>query len=76
MPIYEFKCKSCGAEFEALVRNPQSTAECPECKSDQVARRMSAPASHSNSDATPCGSDCGGEHVHSCGCGCGCRHAH
>ena len=31
MPIYEFRCPSCGARFESLVPAGTTAAECPEC---------------------------------------------
>lgn len=33
MPIYEFECPTCRAEFEELVRRPADAASmrCPEC---------------------------------------------
>lgn len=75
MPIYEYICEKCGASFEELVRNVNEVPNCPECESDQVHKRMSAPASqHGGAPNTPCGSDCGGQHAHTCGCGCGCHH--
>ena len=75
MPIYEYKCKKCGAEFEALVRNNQ-TPECPECKTTDVDKRMSATASGAaTKHDTPCGGDCGGARAHTCGCGGAC-HCH
>ena len=30
MPIYDFRCRACGAEFEGLVRGA-STPACPTC---------------------------------------------
>jgi len=30
MPIYEYRCSSCGTEFEKLVR-ASDTPECPSC---------------------------------------------
>ena len=71
MPIYEYKCAKCGADFEALVRSSEKP-ECPECRSTDVSRRMSAPSAHTSGSAdTPCSADCGG-HNHSCGCKGGC----
>jgi putative FmdB family regulatory protein len=43
MPIYEYACERCGHEFELLVRGTRVPA-CPECASEQVARRLSLPA--------------------------------
>ena len=43
MPIYDFSCKACGHEFEALVRGAKQPA-CPECKSEQLERKLSMPA--------------------------------
>ena len=47
MPIYEFTCQACGSSFEKRVSFTQSTAPaCDSCESDNVQRRMSAPAIH------------------------------
>jgi putative FmdB family regulatory protein len=45
MPIYEYSCRGCGHQFEALVR-PADTAPpaCPTCKSLDLERLLSAPA--------------------------------
>jgi putative FmdB family regulatory protein len=34
MPIYEFKCKSCGKEFEALFMPSDTAANCPKCNKE------------------------------------------
>lgn len=34
MPIYEFKCKSCGKEFEALFMTSDTAANCPHCNKE------------------------------------------
>lgn len=45
MPIFEYKCDNCGADFEKLVRsNNQDTIVCASCKSDKVTKKLS-PAS-------------------------------
>jgi putative FmdB family regulatory protein len=48
MPIYEYSCRSCSHEFEALVRGATAPA-CPACKSDDLERRFSLPAIASSS---------------------------
>ena len=43
MPIYEYRCKACGKEFETLVRNAQDEEElaCPKCGARDVGRQLS-----------------------------------
>lgn len=43
MPLYEFVCGACGAEFEELCQAGQDAARCPECGSAGARRRVSAP---------------------------------
>ncbi len=40
MPIYEYACLQCGAEFEKLVQASAAVA-CPSCQSPRVSRRLS-----------------------------------
>jgi putative FmdB family regulatory protein len=63
MPIYEYTCKDCQHEFEALVYGSQK-AECPKCHGSKLAPRLSVfavsakGASGPAPAAGPCGS-CG-----------------
>lgn len=43
MPIYEYRCESCGHELEALQKmsDPVLT-ECPECKQERLKKVISA----------------------------------
>lgn len=44
MPLYDFKCRACGEEFEALVRVPPREDEgpaCPSCRSTDLERLLS-----------------------------------
>jgi len=44
MPIYEYRCDSCGHALDALQRvNDAPLTDCPECGSPQLRRLMSAP---------------------------------
>jgi putative FmdB family regulatory protein len=40
MPIYEYACKECRHEFEALVYGSQK-AECPKCASKKLVPKFS-----------------------------------
>jgi putative FmdB family regulatory protein len=44
MPLYEFRCESCGARFEALAPVGTQSAGCPKCESERTVRVFSAPA--------------------------------
>lgn len=42
MPIYEFKCKDCGAVFEHLqLSSAAKQPNCPRCQSGQLEKRFS-----------------------------------
>jgi len=65
MPIFEYICKECEHEFEALVFGKQK-AECPKCQSKKLEPQLSVFTVSAKSGATsppsmspaPCGS-CG-----------------
>ena len=48
MPIYEYECRGCGHQFEALVRKSDTPA-CPECASTELERLLSLPVVKSES---------------------------
>jgi putative FmdB family regulatory protein len=41
MPIYEYRCKQCGGEFEKYVAGASTAVACPSCASEQVMRKLS-----------------------------------
>lgn len=43
MPIFEYKCRTCGNQFEALVRK-SDTPSCPSCKGSDLEKLLSLPA--------------------------------
>ena len=49
MPLFEYACKECTAQFEVLVRTSSETPECPSCHSTSLERRLSTFAAHSGS---------------------------
>ena len=62
MPIYEYRCATCGRDFEELLvrRSDEADVKCPACGSRQVSRQMSRPA------ASPTGGG-GGRPARACG---------
>lgn len=47
MPLYEFRCDTCGARFERLFRSSAQGTDgvvCPVCQSPHVVRLISMPA--------------------------------
>jgi putative FmdB family regulatory protein len=48
MPIYDYSCNACSHEFEALVRG-SSRPSCPECRSQDLERKLSFPVVRSES---------------------------
>ncbi len=44
MPIYEYVCKSCGHEREAIQKiSDAALTDCPECKAPELVKKISAP---------------------------------
>lgn len=44
MPMFEYACKKCGKEFEALVRPNTAAPSCPACQSTELDKLISIPA--------------------------------
>jgi putative FmdB family regulatory protein len=74
MPIYDYRCSACDAEFEQLVRS-DTRVSCPKCGGRKLERQMSLtarpatggkPADFSRIGPPPGGGCCGGGcHSHS-----------
>jgi putative FmdB family regulatory protein len=41
MPIYEYQCRACAKEFEAIVRVSDDPPTCPACHSADIERLVS-----------------------------------
>jgi putative FmdB family regulatory protein len=41
MPLHDFRCRTCGHEFETLVRAQDAAAACPSCRGQDLERRLS-----------------------------------
>jgi len=65
MPLYEYRCSSCGAQFEQLRRMQDAGAPvtCPKCQAPGAERLLSTISSHSGASAgqaeSPCGAPAG-----------------
>jgi putative FmdB family regulatory protein len=45
MPLYEYRCESCGHQFEVIQKFSDAPIEvCPNCKSGPVVKLLSSPA--------------------------------
>jgi len=42
--MFEYACKACGKEFEALVRPNTEAPSCPACQSTELEKLLSIPA--------------------------------
>ncbi len=43
MPIFEYQCSQCKAEFEKLIfSSDDSEIQCPQCQSEKIHKKMSA----------------------------------
>jgi putative FmdB family regulatory protein len=42
MPLYDFRCRGCGHEFEVLVRAGDHNPTCPSCNSIDIERLLSS----------------------------------
>ena len=68
MPIYEYECKKCGNEFDALVSmNAKDNPCCPKCDSKKIKKKMSMTASGKGGCSS---SACSSSSCSSCGSGC------
>lgn len=57
MPVFEYKCRDCGFEFDELVFGEREIS-CPECDSKKVEKKISAFASGSSAEGGSQGSSC------------------
>jgi len=51
MPLFEYACKDCDREFEALVRGSE-VPECPSCHGTDLVRRLSVFAAHTSAGSS------------------------
>jgi len=81
MPIYEYVCDDCGAEYERLVMKQGTAITCPKCASEKNTLKLSVFAAHGNGSKASAGSSSSSTDSGSmpgagggcCGGGCGCN---
>ncbi len=71
MPIYEYMCLKCRANFERLVKNNQEKPPCVKCGSLKVERKLSVfAASVAGDKGCPARDSCTESKKHKCSGGC------
>jgi putative FmdB family regulatory protein len=77
MPIYEFRCGTCGNQVEVLARSSSATPPCPQCGSALTDKLFSVPYVLSGETRRPAGRTCCGQEERCeappCSSGVGCR---
>ncbi|MBI4716928.1 MAG: zinc ribbon domain-containing protein [Planctomycetes bacterium] len=55
MPIYEYRCASCGREFEELIRSAadERSVHCPQCRGRSLQRKLSVFAAQADTARAP-----------------------
>lgn len=51
MPLYEYHCEPCDFTFESLIRSASDQPSCPQCRSINVEKQLSVPASPQSTGA-------------------------
>ena len=82
MPLYEYRCRDCGALTEKLVIGVEKEMDCPSCGSTSLDKVISATADYRNEQGLPGPGDtacCGSAPGQASGCagpGSCCGHNH
>jgi putative FmdB family regulatory protein len=73
MPIYEYRCRSCGKDFEKYVPGASTKVACPTCTSADITRKLSVFGLGVGSNPSPVASSMSGGGGCCGGGGCGCH---
>jgi len=74
MPIYEYRCRGCGKDFERYLARTSASVACPSCDSADVTRKLSVFGMKSDGSLVPSGAAAmSGGGGGCCGGGCGCH---
>ncbi|MEW6063604.1 FmdB family transcriptional regulator [Desulforamulus profundi] len=70
MPIFEFSCRACGKFFEKLLlAGREEQIKCPECASEDVEKKISAPFLPSSVGKPADSGSCSAPKADGCGSG-------
>jgi putative FmdB family regulatory protein len=61
MPIYEYRCATCGGRVEVLIRSAGTVPVCPECGNALTDKLFSVPYVLSSESRRPAGHTCCGQ---------------
>jgi putative FmdB family regulatory protein len=70
MPIYEYRCRGCGKDFEKYVPGASAKVACPTCASGDITRKLSVFGLRSEAGAVASSMPSGGGCCGGGGCGC------
>jgi putative FmdB family regulatory protein len=70
MPIYEYRCRGCGGDFEKYMHSAATAVACPVCTSGEVSRKLSVFGLRSDGSPVASTVSSGGG---CCGGGCACH---
>ena len=70
MPIYEYRCRRCGHDFEKYVHGSSPAVACPSCAAGEVTRKLSVFGLKADRGLLPSAAPPGGG---CCGGGCSCH---
>jgi putative FmdB family regulatory protein len=70
MPIYEYRCRGCGKDFEKYVHSAAMAVACPACAAGDVTRKLSVFGLRSDGPVASTVPSGGGG---CCGGGCSCH---
>jgi putative FmdB family regulatory protein len=56
MPVFEYRCRACGEEFEAFLLGASDRPRCPGCGGEDLQKKVSVPCC----STAACGPSAGG----------------
>ena len=73
MPVYEYRCRSCGKDFEKYLPRTSADVSCPSCDGTEVMRKLSVFGMKTDGSLAPSTASAMTGGGGCCGGGCGCH---